>query len=107
VQSDNRIPRHEVIEMAFAQQAVSEFQAIRSDEEQQYWGYEDKQYVIKLHGDYDTANILNTNDEAIRIPESLQKIGVEVLQIRCMSFMATWQTGGCLGFRWETGGARS
>jgi O-acetyl-ADP-ribose deacetylase (regulator of RNase III) len=68
-----------LLEMAFAQQSVSEYQAIRSEDEQQYWGYEDKYYVIKLHGDYDTANILNTDDEAIRIPKALQEISTRLL----------------------------
>jgi hypothetical protein len=40
-----------LIEMASAQQAVSEYQAIRSEDERQCWGDEEKQYVIKLHGD--------------------------------------------------------
>jgi O-acetyl-ADP-ribose deacetylase (regulator of RNase III) len=69
-----------LMEMAFAQQAVSEYQAIRSEDEKQYWGYEDKNYVIKLHGDYDTANILNTADEAIRIPKALQEVGTALLR---------------------------
>jgi O-acetyl-ADP-ribose deacetylase (regulator of RNase III)/NAD-dependent SIR2 family protein deacetylase len=68
-----------LLEMAFAQQGVSEFQAIRSDDETQYWGEEDKYYIIKLHGDYDTANILNTKDEAIRIPDDIRRISTDVL----------------------------
>jgi hypothetical protein len=52
-----------LIEMAFAQQAISEFQAIRSEAEKSFWIEEDKHYVVKLHGDYDTGNILNTEEE--------------------------------------------
>jgi O-acetyl-ADP-ribose deacetylase (regulator of RNase III) len=69
-----------LLEMAFAQQAVSEYQAIRSEDEGQYWGEEDKNYVVKLHGDYDTANILNTRDETIRIPQALQDISASLLK---------------------------
>lgn len=70
-----------LIEIAFAQQGISECQSIRSDEEARFWRQEeDKYYVIKLHGDYDTHNILNTNDETVRIPEQLHGIGQTVLK---------------------------
>ena len=46
-----------------------ECQAIRIPEEAEYWGQEpDKSYVFKLHGDYDTHNILNTRPETRSIP---------------------------------------
>src|SRR5262249_32722675 len=69
-----------LMEIAFAQQTVSNFQAIRSDEETRYWGERDKYYVLKLHGDYDTGNILNTINETIRIPKGLQEISTGFLQ---------------------------
>jgi O-acetyl-ADP-ribose deacetylase (regulator of RNase III) len=62
-----------LIEIAFAQHNYSEFQAIRGDAEAELWRQEeDKCYVLKLHGDYDTQNILNTSDETIRIPQQIQ-----------------------------------
>jgi O-acetyl-ADP-ribose deacetylase (regulator of RNase III)/NAD-dependent SIR2 family protein deacetylase len=69
-----------LLEMAFAQHAISEYQAIRSDVEVEYWGEEEKFYILKLHGDYDTANILNTSDETIRIPGKLRNISTQLLQ---------------------------
>jgi O-acetyl-ADP-ribose deacetylase (regulator of RNase III)/NAD-dependent SIR2 family protein deacetylase len=69
-----------LLEMAFAQQAISEYQAIRSENEVEYWGEEEKFYVLKLHGDYDTKNILNTSDETIRIPGELRNISTQLLQ---------------------------
>ncbi|MFN0051550.1 MAG: SIR2 family protein [Planctomycetales bacterium] len=70
-----------LVEMAFAQQGFSEYQAIRSDEEAKFHRQlSDKCYVVKLHGDYDTHNILNTVDEIIRIPPALQEIAQTLLQ---------------------------
>jgi len=70
-----------LIEIAFAQQGSSECQPIRSEEEARFWRQEeDKYYVIKLHGDYDTHNILNTNDETVRIPKQLHGIGLTILK---------------------------
>ena len=70
-----------LVEIAFAQQSNSECQPIRSDEEARFWQPEkDQYYVIKLHGDYDTHNIRNTNDETIGIPKQLQEIGFSVMK---------------------------
>ena len=69
-----------LLEMAFAQQAVSEYQAIRSQDETRFHGQKDKFYIIKLHGDYDTENILNTTDETIRISEQMVTISVQMLR---------------------------
>jgi O-acetyl-ADP-ribose deacetylase (regulator of RNase III) len=70
-----------LMEMAFAQQGNSEFQAIRSDGETSFWRQEDdKCYIVKLHGDYDAHNIRNTSDETVRIPIQLQRIGVDLLK---------------------------
>jgi O-acetyl-ADP-ribose deacetylase (regulator of RNase III) len=72
-----------LIEIAFAQQGNSECQAIRGDEEANFWRQEeDKCYVIKLHGDYDTHNILNTNDETAIIPKQLGNIVHNALRQR-------------------------
>ena len=74
-----------LVEIAFAQQGDSECQAIRGDEEANYWRQEDdKCYVIKLHGDYDTHNLLNTNDETPRIPAQLNRIVLDSVKQRGM-----------------------
>jgi O-acetyl-ADP-ribose deacetylase (regulator of RNase III)/NAD-dependent SIR2 family protein deacetylase len=70
-----------LIEIAFAQQGNSEYQAIRSDAEADFWRQEDdKCYVIKLHGDYDTYNILNTSEETVRIPKLLNGIVADAVR---------------------------
>jgi O-acetyl-ADP-ribose deacetylase (regulator of RNase III) len=64
-----------LLEVAFARQGEVECQAIRTAEEAAYWGGEpDKCYVLKLHGDYDTHNILNTRDETLEIENELVSI---------------------------------
>jgi O-acetyl-ADP-ribose deacetylase (regulator of RNase III) len=53
-----------LLERAFLEQGTRECQAIRTEDEAEYWVQEnDKCYVFKLHGDYDTHNILNTQAE--------------------------------------------
>jgi hypothetical protein len=71
-----------LIEVAFAQQGGGECQPIRSHEEAMFWDEEDvdKCYVVKLHGDYDTHNILNTRDETLRIEDDLEAIAGGVLE---------------------------
>jgi O-acetyl-ADP-ribose deacetylase (regulator of RNase III)/NAD-dependent SIR2 family protein deacetylase len=70
-----------LLELAFARQGEVECQAIRTSEEAAYWGGEpDKCYVLKLHGDYDTHNILNTRDETLEIEEELVSITEDLLQ---------------------------
>lgn len=72
-----------LLEVAFARQGEVECQAIRVDEETVYWGAEtDKCYVVKLHGDYDTHNILNTRDETMEIEPELVSV-VENLAQDC------------------------
>ncbi|HKG11712.1 MAG TPA: macro domain-containing protein [Pyrinomonadaceae bacterium] len=63
-----------LLESAFTHRGMMECQPIRTDDELKYW--EDDQercYVIKLHGDYDTNNILNTDDEVISINDTLKE----------------------------------
>jgi O-acetyl-ADP-ribose deacetylase (regulator of RNase III) len=63
-----------LLESAFMRQGV-EFQAIRSEGESQYWqNRDDRFFVLKLHGDIDTLNILNTRDETIAISRELYRI---------------------------------
>jgi O-acetyl-ADP-ribose deacetylase (regulator of RNase III)/NAD-dependent SIR2 family protein deacetylase len=62
-----------LLESAFTHQGVMECQPIRTDDELKYWeDDEDRCYVIKLHGDYDTNNILNTDDEVISLNDKFK-----------------------------------
>ena len=61
-----------LLESAFIQQGISDFQAIRSDDECRFHRDDNRSYVIKLHGDIDTDNILNTLSETERISEVMQ-----------------------------------
>jgi O-acetyl-ADP-ribose deacetylase (regulator of RNase III) len=64
-----------LLESAFTRQGNSEWQAIRSEYECPFWqDRNDRYYILKLHGDIDTENILNTRDETIRIGEGMQTI---------------------------------
>ena len=64
-----------LIEAAFMQQDFAECQPIRNDEEARYWvNAENRHFVIKLHGDYDTDNILNTASETVRISETMLNV---------------------------------
>lgn len=57
-----------LLESAFTQQGELECQPIRTIEEVEFWQQEwDRYHVMKLHGDYDTYNILNTADETLEI----------------------------------------
>ena len=61
-----------LIETSFMQQDFSESQPIRNDEEAMYWiNAQDRYYVLKLHGDYDTDNILNTASETTKISDTM------------------------------------
>jgi O-acetyl-ADP-ribose deacetylase (regulator of RNase III) len=59
-----------LIEKSFVEQNVRECQSIRMSDEAVFWGQEkDKCYLLKLHGDYDTHNILNTREETRSIDD--------------------------------------
>lgn len=61
-----------LIEIAFAQQAEAECQPIRTEQEANYWvNAEQRYFVMKLHGDYDTDNIANTLSETVRISDAI------------------------------------
>jgi O-acetyl-ADP-ribose deacetylase (regulator of RNase III)/NAD-dependent SIR2 family protein deacetylase len=61
-----------LIEHSFTQQRITEFQAIRADDECSYWqNREGRYYIIKLHGDIDTKNIMNTRTETLDLTESM------------------------------------
>jgi O-acetyl-ADP-ribose deacetylase (regulator of RNase III) len=62
-----------LLENAFVQQGRFECQPIRTEDELQYWqDRPDRFYVLKLHGDYDTGNVLNLEDETITIRKRTQ-----------------------------------
>jgi len=72
-----------LLERAFLEQGTRECQAIRTLEEAEYWVQEaDKCYVLKLHGDYDTHNILNTQPETRSIPRFFISHAVSLLRGR-------------------------
>ena len=72
-----------LIEKSFVEQNIRECQSIRMSEEADFWGQEkDKCYLLKLHGDYDTHNILNTRDETRRIDKFFTNIANDLLQNR-------------------------
>jgi O-acetyl-ADP-ribose deacetylase (regulator of RNase III) len=61
-----------LLEKGFSELNLTECQAIRLAEEAQYWKKEDdKCYCLKLHGDYDTYNVLNTSGETTVVNETL------------------------------------
>jgi O-acetyl-ADP-ribose deacetylase len=72
-----------LLEQSFMVQNIRECQPIRMREEAEFWGPElDKCYLLKLHGDYDTHNILNTRDETRAIPEFFTELAHELLRSR-------------------------
>jgi O-acetyl-ADP-ribose deacetylase len=79
-----------LIETAFMQQDLLECQAIRNDQEARYWvNAENRFHVIKLHGDYDTDNILNTASETIRTSDYLQDITLRLLDYSGLVVLGT------------------
>jgi O-acetyl-ADP-ribose deacetylase len=72
-----------LLEQAFVAQNIRECQPIRMSEESEFWGPEpDKCYLLKLHGDYDTHNILNTREETRSIPGFFSELTHELLRSR-------------------------
>lgn len=62
-----------LLEHAFAIQGNRECQALRTAGEIQFWRSDaDRCFCVKLHGDYDTHNVLNTSEETVRIDEALR-----------------------------------
>ncbi|MFO0700648.1 MAG: macro domain-containing protein [Nitrospira sp.] len=70
-----------LLEQAFSFQEVRECQPLRTGSEVQFWRPDpDRCFCIKLHGDYDTHNVLNTSDETVRIDEALRTRSARVLE---------------------------
>jgi O-acetyl-ADP-ribose deacetylase len=67
-----------LLEKAYHDIGSIECQPIRSASELEYHQtYEDKAFCLKIHGDYDTHNLLNTEEETVVIEEAL----VDYLQL--------------------------
>lgn len=69
-----------LVENSYIRQGSIECQPIRSDTEAENYWEDDRYYIIKLHGDYDTYNILNTQKETTRINDSFLHRVERVLQ---------------------------
>lgn len=68
-----------LLETAFSVQGRVECQVIRSEEEARFWQRRTGRYfVVKLHGDYDTYNILNTPRETTEISRGLKAVSLQV-----------------------------
>lgn len=64
-----------LIENAFTQQDMGRFQAIRTDDECRYWqDRNDRYYIVKLHGDIDTQNVMNTRKETIQLSDAMSNL---------------------------------
>lgn len=62
-----------LLETAFAAQGLRECQPLRTASEVQYWRPDPERcFCVKLHGDYDTHNVLNTLDETVRVDDALR-----------------------------------
>ena len=72
-----------LLETAFVNQGTHECQAIRTPNELQYWRSDPERcFCMKLHGDYDTHNTLNTSEETVRFEDSLRDHGYDRLRNR-------------------------
>jgi O-acetyl-ADP-ribose deacetylase (regulator of RNase III) len=72
-----------LIERAFHDVGVMECQPIRSSDELQFHQQlDDKAFCIKVHGDYDTHNVLNTEEETVVIDPSVNIFLEELLRNR-------------------------
>lgn len=61
-----------LIENAFTQQDIGGAQPIRTENECEYWQDRDNRYyIVKLHGDIDTQNVLNTRRETLQLTEKM------------------------------------
>jgi len=70
-----------LLEAAFAIQGITGSQAIRSDHEVPYWNRDsDRLFLLKLHGDIDTQNILNTPDETLHIGDVMREAAESALE---------------------------
>jgi O-acetyl-ADP-ribose deacetylase (regulator of RNase III) len=69
-----------LLENAFAIQGDVECQALRTTSEVEFWRPDTARcFCLKVHGDYDTHNVLNTPDETVRLDESFQTTAEHLL----------------------------
>lgn len=79
-----------LLESAFVQQAETECQPLRTDEELRFWMNEvGRHYVLKLHGDYDTHNISNTSDETVMISDAFRNAVATALEAAGLVVLGT------------------
>jgi len=70
-----------LIESAFVRQAKTECQPIRTDAELKYVrDVPGRSYILKLHGDYDTYNVLNTSEETTTLSAGMIEAVRQTLQ---------------------------
>ncbi|UVT17145.1 MAG: macro domain-containing protein [Nitrospira sp.] len=70
-----------LLENAFATQGIRECQPLRTGSEVQFWRPDPERcFCMKLHGDYDTHNVLNTDEETVRIDEALRTRSSRLLE---------------------------
>ncbi|HEX3083730.1 MAG TPA: SIR2 family protein, partial [Pyrinomonadaceae bacterium] len=70
-----------LLEHAFAELNLIDYQSIRNDAETQFWNQADRRcFVLKLHGDIDTNNILNTKEETLEISENMRRVVSNLLR---------------------------
>jgi O-acetyl-ADP-ribose deacetylase (regulator of RNase III) len=70
-----------LLERAFSEHNRTDYQSIRSDSETQFWNQSEQRcFIVKLHGDIDTNNILNTTEETIEISKSMLRLVFSVLR---------------------------
>jgi O-acetyl-ADP-ribose deacetylase (regulator of RNase III) len=64
-----------LLENAMTELGETECMSIRSDEEVGYWNpTPERYYIVKLHGDCDTQNILNTSIETKRLSAKMRRL---------------------------------
>lgn len=69
-----------LLENAFVQQNMVECQPIRTEEEANLFWDDSRHHVIKLHGDYDTQNILNIDQETTRLNDVIENRVERILE---------------------------
>ncbi|MDQ3697098.1 MAG: SIR2 family protein [Gemmatimonadota bacterium] len=70
-----------LLEDAFTQLGITGCQPLRGAADTEYWqDRQERYFVVKLHGDIDTHNILNTREETIAIDDGLQGLVDRVLR---------------------------
>lgn len=72
-----------LLEQAFAAQGLRECQPLRTASEVQFWRRDSEHcFCLKLHGDYDTHNVLNTLAETVRMDDLLRAGAADLVKHR-------------------------